>query len=84
MKMHTPLFMLGLLVFVTPIIGFTQFLEQIILGAYGVAIMIIVSTPNIWGENRINFFKKQPEIKRTEIQSPITNSENNEEKENTI
>ncbi len=44
MKIHTPIFILGLLVFITPIIGLPQLYEQIILAAYGIAIMILVST----------------------------------------
>jgi len=47
MKIHTPLFILGLLVFITPVIGLPQIYEQIILAAYGIAIMILVSTPKI-------------------------------------
>lgn len=44
MKIHTPIFILGLLVFITPIIGLPQLYEQIILAVYGIAIMILVST----------------------------------------
>jgi len=47
MKIHTPLFVLGLLVFVTPIIGLPQLYEQIILAAFGVAIMLLVSSVGI-------------------------------------
>lgn len=43
MKMHTPLFIIGLLVLITPAVGFPGPYEEIILGAYGLAIMIIVS-----------------------------------------
>lgn len=58
MKIHTPIFILGLLVFVTPIIGLPQLYEQIILAAFGVAIMILVSSiniiNNIKSKNKIN------------------------------
>ena len=47
MKIHTPLFILGLLVFITPAVGFAQIYEQIILAAYGIAIMLLVSTNNV-------------------------------------
>jgi hypothetical protein len=47
MKIHAPIFILGLLVFITPIIGLPQIYEQIILAAYGLAIMILVSTIKI-------------------------------------
>jgi len=58
MRIHTPIFILGLLVFVTPIIGLPQLYEQIILAAFGVAIMILVSSiniiNNIKSKNKIN------------------------------
>lgn len=44
MKLHTPLFIIGLLVFVTPFIGLTGYLEDVIFAAYGAAIMILVSS----------------------------------------
>jgi len=47
MKIHTPLFVLGLLVLVTPIVGLPQLYEQIILAAFGVAIMLLVSSVRI-------------------------------------
>jgi hypothetical protein len=47
MKIHTPVFILGLLVFITPIIGLPQIYEQIILAAYGIAIMILVSAVKV-------------------------------------
>lgn len=47
MKIHTPIFILGLLVFITPVIGLPQIYEQIILAAYGIAIMILVSAIKI-------------------------------------
>lgn len=46
MKIHTPIFVLGLLVFVTPFLGFTSNLMTIVVAAYGIAIMIISSTIN--------------------------------------
>jgi hypothetical protein len=44
MKLHTPLFILGLLTFVTPFSGLPLLAESIIISAYGLAIMILVST----------------------------------------
>ena len=44
MKIHTPIFILGLLVFITPIIGLPQFYEQIVFAIYGIAIMVLVSS----------------------------------------
>ena len=43
MKIHTLIFILGLLVFVTPIIGFPKIYEQIILAFFGLAVMILIS-----------------------------------------
>jgi len=44
MKIHTPLFVIGLLVFITPLLGLPRLIEAIILAAFGVSIMILVST----------------------------------------
>lgn len=44
MKMHTPLFVVGLLTFVTPFLGIPSDLKMIILAAYGIAIMLLVSS----------------------------------------
>ena len=44
MKIHTPIFILGLLVFITPIIGLPEFYEQIIFAIYGIAIMVLVAS----------------------------------------
>ena len=54
MKTHTPIFIIGLLVFVTPILGLPQIYEQIILGAYGLAIMIIISTNSLTNKIKIH------------------------------
>lgn len=42
--MHTPLFVVGLLTFVTPFLGIPSDLKMIILAAYGIAIMLLVSS----------------------------------------
>lgn len=44
MKIHTPLFVVGLLVFITPFLGLPRLIEAIILSAFGISIMILVST----------------------------------------
>lgn len=44
MKLHTPLFIIGLLTFITPVVGLSDKLEALVIMAYGIAIMIIVST----------------------------------------
>ena len=62
MKIRTPIFILGLLVFVTPIIGLPQFYEQIILAAYGLTIMILVSIPVVFASLK-HKTKIEPEIK---------------------
>jgi len=43
MNMHKPIFIIVLLVLVTPLVGLPQTYEQIILGAYGIAILILTS-----------------------------------------
>jgi len=59
MKMHTPIFIIGLLVLVTPLIGLPQTYEQIILGAYGIAILLLTSN--------LSFIKRKIEnYKKTE------------------
>lgn len=67
MKIHTPIFILGLLVFVTPIIGLPQLYEQIILGAYGVAIMVLVSTIHAVANFREKKNSSNEVIRQTEI-----------------
>ena len=47
MKMHTPLFIVGLLTFVTPFLGLPSIAESIIIAAYGIAVMILVSSCNV-------------------------------------
>ncbi len=47
MKIHTLIFILGLLVFITPVIGLPQIYEQIILAVYGIIIMILVFVAKI-------------------------------------
>lgn len=44
MKIHTPLFIIGLVTFVTPFLGLPSSIENLIIAAYGIAIMLIVST----------------------------------------
>ena len=44
MKLHTPIFVIGLITFITPFLGFSPDLETIIIAAYGIAIMIISAT----------------------------------------
>ena len=41
MKLHTPIFILGLLTFVTPFLGFPSNIEAVIVAAFGIAIMVI-------------------------------------------
>jgi hypothetical protein len=63
MKIHTPIFIIGLLVFITPVIGLPQLYEQIILAAYGIAIMILVSTIKLTaGKKRIENNNDKEEI----------------------
>jgi hypothetical protein len=64
MKIHTPIFILGLLVFITPILGLPQLYEKIIFAAYGIAIMLLISNLNAF----TNFLKK--EKKESEITNP--------------
>jgi hypothetical protein len=47
MKIHTPIFVLGLLVFITPLLGIPSLYKMLIMSAFGVAIMIISSTINL-------------------------------------
>ena len=44
MKLHTPLFIIGLLVFITPAVNLPGAIEGIVIAAYGVAIMLFTST----------------------------------------
>jgi hypothetical protein len=46
MKIHTPIFIIGLLVFLTPFLGLTALIEMFVISAFGIAIMIISSTIN--------------------------------------
>jgi hypothetical protein len=50
MKINIPIFILGLLVIIIPIIGFPQFYEQIILALIGLVIIILVSSVKIIGK----------------------------------
>jgi uncharacterized membrane protein YuzA (DUF378 family) len=71
MKMHTPIFILGLLVFITPILGLPQMYEQILFAVYGIAIMLLISNLNAF----TNFLKKEKKeteasfVKSSEIPS---------------
>lgn len=47
MKIHPPIFILGLLVIIVPIIGLPQFYEQIVLAVVGLAIIILISSVKI-------------------------------------
>jgi hypothetical protein len=44
MKIHTPLFVIGLLTFITPFVGLPNSITNLVIAVYGVATMIIVST----------------------------------------
>lgn len=46
MKMHTPLFVVGLLTFVTPFLGLPSYIETVVIAVYGIAVMILVSSCN--------------------------------------
>lgn len=46
MKMHTPLFVVGLLIFVTPFLGLPSYIETIMVAAFGIAVMLLVSSCN--------------------------------------
>jgi hypothetical protein len=73
MKMHTPIFILGLLVFVTPIFGLPQLYEQIIFAAYGITIMVLISNLNAF-TNFLKKEKKEPEssfVNHSEIPNDI-------------
>jgi len=71
MKIHTPIFILGLLTFITPFTGFPAGLESVIIAGYGLAIMILVST-----------IKKRKEEYNEIINGPLEHSPE-EEGENT-
>lgn len=42
--MHKLLFIIGLLVFVTPVLGLPSMLEKVVIIAYGISIMLVTST----------------------------------------
>lgn len=46
MKIHTPAFIIGLLVFITPFIGLPSYLEMIMTAAFGIAIMLVTTNFN--------------------------------------
>ena len=46
MKIHTPAFIIGLLVFVAPFLGLPSYLETIVISAFGIAIMLIATNFN--------------------------------------
>ena len=46
MKMHTPVFIVGLLTFVTPFLSLPSYIETIVIAVYGIAIMILVTSCN--------------------------------------
>ena len=48
MKMHTPVFIIGLLTFVTPFLGLPSFAETVIIAVYGISVMIMVSSCNVF------------------------------------
>lgn len=43
MKMHKTLFLIGLLVFITPFLGLPSFIEMILVGILGIVIMAITA-----------------------------------------
>lgn len=43
-KIHSIYFVLGLLVFVTPVIGLPEMVENIVIAAYGVGLMVLSTT----------------------------------------
>ncbi len=44
--MHTPLFLTGLLTFVTPFLGLPSYIETVMIAAFGIAVMLLVSSCN--------------------------------------
>lgn len=46
MKIHTPAFIIGLLIFVTPFLGLPSYLETVVVSAFGIAIMLIATNFN--------------------------------------
>lgn len=76
MKMHTPLFILGLLTFVTPFLGFSSLIENVVISAFGVAIMIIVSTIRVKGDSNSEIATEEILVEETFEES---NGEENKE-----
>ncbi len=46
MKIHTPAFIIGLLIFVSPFLGLPSYLETVVVSAFGIATMIIATNFN--------------------------------------
>lgn len=71
MKIHTPLFIIGLVTFVTPFLGLPSSIENLIIAAYGIAIMLIVSTIRLSDKKA---FSENPEMENIEetIKKEIT------------
>lgn len=45
--MHTPVFIVGLLTFVTPFLGLPPYIETVVIAVYGISVMILVSSCNV-------------------------------------
>lgn len=84
MKIHTPLFIIGLITFVTPILGLPPLIETIVIAAYGITIMLLVSSIKFSkkeGSTKVqDDFEEEDEIE--EDFNKIPEQSENEEKEN--
>lgn len=58
MKMHTPLFVVGLLIFVTPFLGLPSYIETIIIAVFGIAVMLLVSSYNTFVQKEMRHESK--------------------------
>lgn len=65
MKIHTPAFIIGLLVFVAPFLGLPSYLETIVISAFGIAIMLIAT----------NFNKVHDKVNTPTPVTDVTNSQ---------
>lgn len=84
MKIHTPLFIIGLITFATPFLGLPPFIETIVIATYGITIMLLVSSIKFYkGESSTKVqddFEEENEIE--EDINKIPEQLENEEKEN--
>lgn len=67
MKIHTPAFVIGLLVFVVPFVGLPSLVETIVIAAFGIAIMVVTTTFNRVPDNAGN---QSINVDATKTQSP--------------